>query len=83
MQILDHEHQRPVGGQPLNHPEHQLQQPGVPLFRQGRQAQAPLGSQLGQQPRQLLPRVTNQPLELLGLRHPHQRAQRIDQRAER
>ena len=82
MQVLDHEHQRPVGGQPLNHPEHQLEDSGVTLRAGGRRGRRAVCIQLGQQPRQLDPRRTEHAVQLIVRHLAHQRPQHIDHRAE-
>ncbi len=83
LQVLDHEHQRPVGGQALDHPEHQLEQARAARLagRAGRAGR--LWVELGEQASQVRPRRTEEAVELAGVHHAHERAQRVDQRAER
>ena len=51
MQVLDHEHQWPVGGQALDHPEHQLEQLGrCPPRRPGAARRRAARIELGEQP---------------------------------
>jgi hypothetical protein len=82
VQVLDHEHQRPVGRQSLDHPEDQLEQPRAPgLARRGRRA-GRLGVELGEQASQVRARRSQEPLELIRVHHPGQRPECVDHRAE-
>jgi hypothetical protein len=47
VQVLDHQHQRLVGGEPLDHAEHQLQYLALPSAPAGAGLTEPLGSSSG------------------------------------
>ena len=81
MQVLDDPHQWPLGGQPADHPEDELEQAGggadvaaVP----GRRRRLQFGEEAGE----LAPRRSEQVIQFRRRRGPHQLSQGVDQRGE-
>jgi hypothetical protein len=79
VQVLDHQQHRPTRGQPVQHPQQQLEQP---RWRQRRRCRLAGGShaQLGDQPSQLPAGAAQDLCELLRIQGAGQRAQRLDHR---
>ena len=83
VQILDHEHERAVGGQPLDHAYDQLEQPRRAALTEGSPAERAVGIEVRQHLRQLGAGRPDELIELLGRRVAHQRAECVRERAER
>jgi hypothetical protein len=83
VEVLDHEHERALGGEPLDHADDQLEQTGRAAVAQRRRAGRAVGVEVGQHLRQLGAGRPDEGIELLGGRIAHERAERVRERAER
>ena len=83
VQILDHEHERAVGGQALDHAHDQLEQARRAALTERRRVQCAVRVEVREHLRQLRARGPDESVELLRGRLAHERAQRVCERAER
>jgi len=83
VQILDHEHERAVGGQPLDDADDELEQAGRPALTQRRGADRAVRVEVRQHLRQIGAGGPDEGVELLGRRVAHERAEHVGERAER
>jgi hypothetical protein len=72
VQVLDHEHERAVGGEPLDHADDELEQARRATLAERRGAGRAVGVEVGQHPRQLGAGGSDERVELLGGRVAHQ-----------
>ena len=79
VQVLDHQQHRTALGEPVQHPEQQLEQPHGGQRRLRRPATV-RRAELGHQPGQLGPGPAQHPLQLGRVQQADQRPQRLDQR---
>ena len=81
MQVLEHDHERPVAARARDRSEHEFEQ----LRRLGPRARQRrvIGIELGHEPRQLRPRVAEQGVELRRRHLMRERSQRLSQRGQR
>ena len=83
VQILDHEHERAVGSEPLDHAHDQLEQARRAALTEGSPAERAVGIEVRQHLPQLGAGRSDELIELLGRRVAHERAERVRERAER
>ena len=83
VQILDHEHERAVGSEPLDHAHDQLEQARRAALTERSPAERAVGIEVRQHLRQLGAGRPDELIELLGRRVAHERAERVRERAER
>jgi hypothetical protein len=83
MQVLDHEHERAVGREPLDHADDQLEQACRATLTERGGAERAVGVEAGQDLCQLGAGGPDDGVELLRRRIAHERAQRVRERAER
>ena len=84
VQILDHEHERAVGGEPLDHAHDQLEQARrAALAERSALLSALSGSRSGSTCASSERAGPDEGIELLGRRVAHERAERVRERAER